>query len=258
MARIDATYYSDVLGMSRTMSVIFPQRSTRTMDVEPLDDGSFPVLYLLHGLSDDHSAWTRYTSIERYVEKKNLVVIMPSADRSFYTDMVQGGRYFTHIAEELPRICRSMFHITNNREYTFVAGLSMGGYGAFKLAMTLPDRYAAAASLSGALDLRAGERGWENFPGEAHLVFGDEASFAGSANDLMQLASDLAESTGPRPKMYAWCGTEDFLHESNLSFRRHAEELGLELLYEEGPGNHQWLYWDRGIQRVLEWLPLHR
>ena len=82
----------------------------------------------------------------------NLIVIMPGAERSFYADMEHGYKYWTYISEELPSIMKSFFPISDKREDTFVAGLSMGGYGAMKLAFNHPERYAAAASLSSAVD----------------------------------------------------------------------------------------------------------
>jgi putative tributyrin esterase len=64
----------------------------------------------------------------------------------------------------------------------------------------------------------------------------------------------VAKSKGPQPRLYQWCGTEDFLYQDNLVFRDHDARLGLGLTYEEGPGTHEWQYWDTQIQRVLEWL----
>ena len=182
---------------------------------------------------------------------------MPAVHRSFYTDMAAGSRYWTFVSEELPEIVRNFFPLSDLREDNFVAGLSMGGYGAFKMALGKPEKFAAAASLSGALDLavsiqRIGgmERAeWEN-------IFGDPDKIADSTNDLRFLARSIIESGRPRPKLYQWCGTEDFLYQGNLKFREYAKELNLDLTYEEGPGSHEWSYWDRMIQRVLQWLPL--
>jgi S-formylglutathione hydrolase FrmB len=135
----------------------------------------------------------------------------------------------------------------------------MGGYGAFKLALRCPEKFAAAASLSGALDMagqaKAAEKEWRT---ELERVFGDLGALAGNDNDLLHLAAKIARSTGPRPALYQWCGTGDFLYQDNLRFRDHARRVGLALTYEEGPGTHEWSYWDRQIQRVLEWLPLKR
>ena len=111
------------------------------------------MLYLLHGLSDDHTAWLRYTSVERYAAAAGLAVVMPAVNRSFYANEASGGRYWDYVAEELPQIVGNFFRVSQDPADTYVAGLSMGGYGAMKLALTHPDRFAAAATLSGALDL---------------------------------------------------------------------------------------------------------
>jgi S-formylglutathione hydrolase FrmB len=216
--------------------------------------GKHPTLYLLHGLSDDHTIWLRRTSIERYVAPLGLAVVMPAVHRSYYTDMKSGGNYWTFVSEELPEIARSFFPLSDRREHNFAAGLSMGGYGAFKLALRRPDAFAAAASLSGALNAARHSR---LQPSETERIFGgkDELGRSGE-NDLFELASAIAQSDGPKPKLFQCCGTEDFLYDDNIKFRDHAHSLGLDLYYEEGPGAHEWGYWDRHIQRVLEWLPL--
>ena len=112
-------------------------------------DGPPPLLYLLHGLSDDHTAWHRYTAIGRYAETAGLAVVMPAVHRSFYANEAHGHRYWDFVSEELPAVVHEFLRVTDRPEETFVAGLSMGGYGALKLALTHPERYAAAASLSG-------------------------------------------------------------------------------------------------------------
>ena len=109
----------------------------------------------LHGHADDHTSWQRFTSIERYAEGLNLAVVMPAVHLSFYNDMAHGGKYWQFISEEVPAVVRDLFPLSSERKDNFVAGLSMGGYGAYKLASTYPERFAAAASLSGALDIRA-------------------------------------------------------------------------------------------------------
>lgn len=249
MAYLECNFMAESIGMASTMNVLVPER-------EPPSEG-WACLYLLHGLSDDHSMWQRRTSIERYVAQLDLVVVMPCVHRSFYTNMVSGYRYWDFISEELPRIVGNLFHVSGVREKTFAAGLSMGGYGAFKLALAHPDRYMAAASLSGALDLIS-HKPEDDSPiaRDVELVFGCNENIPGSKHDLMTCAGDLAATSGPKPALYQCCGTDDFLYEGNVRFRHHAEDLGLPLTYEEGPGDHNWEYWGRQIRRVLEWLPL--
>ncbi len=113
------------------------------------------MLYLLHGMSDDHTAWLRYTSIERYAARHGLAVVMPAVGRSFYANEAHGHPYWDFLSEELPAVVGRFLRVSDRREDTFVAGLSMGGYGAFKWALRQPERFAAAASLSGALDVVA-------------------------------------------------------------------------------------------------------
>jgi len=247
MALIQCDFFSETLQFGASMNVILPQPAQTR----------YPVLYLLHGLSDDHTTWLRRTSIERYADALGLAVVMPAVHRSFYADMAHGNRYWTFVSQELPALARGFFPLSQRREETFAAGLSMGGYGAFKLALSFPERFAAAASLSGALDqagaMQQVEPAWR---AEMETVYGDLSQVAGSANDVMHLARQLARSAGPRPRLYQCCGTEDFLYDQNLRFRDQARALGLDLTYEEGPGGHDWGYWDRMIQRVLAWLPL--
>jgi S-formylglutathione hydrolase FrmB len=260
VALIHCDFYSEALRLCTSVCVVLPQPPG------PLDWTSapparkYPVLWLLHGLSDDHTIWQRRTSIERYVNSTDLAVVMPAVHRSWYTDMAAGNRYWTFISEELPGIMRSLFPLSPRREDNFVAGLSMGGYGAFKLALRHPERYAAAASLSGALGIAYGlaQTPDEAMKAEMKYVFGDLAIVPGSENDTVALAERYSRSTGPQLRLYQCCGTEDFLYDSNVRFRDYARKLGLDLTYEEGPGEHDWGYWDCMIQRVLTWLPLEK
>jgi putative tributyrin esterase len=257
MACIQCHFSSKVLGLSSTMNVILPQPAASGGPGAGGAGGHrFPTLYLLHGLSDDHTIWQRRTSIERYVEGLDLAVVMPAVDRSFYADTRTGQRYWTFVSEELPFLARSFFPLSDAREDNFVAGLSMGGYGAFKLALTHPDRYAAAASLSGALDIVSRARtDEESGTGELRRVFGKVKELEGGPNDLFHLAEQMARRKDLRPALYQWCGTEDFLYADNVCFRKHAKRLKLAVAYEEGPGGHEWACWDRQIQKVLAWLP---
>ena len=256
MAFIDCSFSSEVLGLASSMYVIVPQ--TPMAEAGKRRRG-YPTLWLLHGLSDDHTIWMRRTSIERYVTPLKMAVVMPKIHRSFYTDMVEGGRYWTFLSEELPRVARGLFPLSAAREDNFVAGLSMGGYGAFKWAMRRPECFAAAASLSGALDVSEFPRTRKKNPAflaEMRRIFGPLDRIAGSENDLLTLARRLARSKGPIPALYQWCGTEDYLYQANQTFLTTARRCGLPVTYEESPGAHEWKCWDRQIQRVLEWLPV--
>lgn len=260
MALLHTNFFSDSLGMASSVDVILPETAgTGQIGMASgRTDGLPPCLYLLHGLSDDHTIWQRRTSIERYVAPLGIAVIMPTVHRSFYTDMTSGYAYWTYVSEELPRKVATLFRVSTAREDTFVAGLSMGGYGALKLALRCPDRFAAGASLSGALDMaRRAEAPDEERSRDVELIYGDPASVRGSDNDLFALAERVAALPAEqRPALFQYCGTEDFLYDDNVRFRDQALSLGLPLTYEEEPGSHEWGFWDRWIQRVLAWLPI--
>lgn len=247
MAFIQCNFQSETLAIGASMHVIMPEPAFG----KPADR-DIPVLFLLHGLSDDHTAWTRYTAIERYARNKRLAIVMPAVNRSFYTNMVSGFPYWTFISEELPAKARALFPLSDKREDTFVAGLSMGGYGAFKLGLRCPERFAAAASLSGALDLEGGRQRWAKDFG---FVFGEGAEIPAEDN-VFRLAEQAAASSGPKPKLMQICGTEDYLYEANVRFRDHARSLGLDHVYDEAPGAHNWEFWDKHIQTVIDWLPI--
>lgn len=246
MALLQCEFFSESLEISASMNVILPQGQTRR---------PFQTLYLLHGLSDNHTSWCRQTSIERYAAKHGVAVVMPAVNRSFYADMSHGAKYWTFVSEELPRLARSFFPLSSEREDNFVAGLSMGGYGALKLGLSFPDRYAAAASLSGAVDVS--RLATEGFGGDISYVFSDPAAVKGSSADLFALAERAANTTDV-PMIYQYCGTEDFLYDDNVRFRDHLGKLRIATTYLEEPGTHEWKYWDSQIERVLQWLPLKR
>lgn len=235
------------------MNVILPQvpaaQMTRTRKHQ--------VLWLLHGMSDDHTMWLRRTSIERYADAAGLAVVMPAVALSWYQDMAAGPAYRTFMSEELPQIARSFFPLSEHRKDNFIAGLSMGGYGAFQLALSHPDRFAAAASLSGALDIASNVHSRDlNWQKIVEPAYGDLNKIRGGKSDLLHLAKGVVRSSGPKPALYACCGSEDFLLHNNHAFVAHAKKIGLPLTYEEHPGySHEWGYWDQQIKRVIEWLP---
>lgn len=253
----EVNFFSETVGLLSTMYVLLPQRTMA--DAKTKRTPKYKTLYLLHGHSDDHTAWMRWSSIEKYAEGLNLAVVMPAVHLSFYNDMTYGPAYWQFISEEVPTLVRDMFSLSAKREDNFVAGLSMGGYGAFKMALTNPDRFAAAASLSGAVDIVEVVREEKDDPGnkawqrEMRNVFGDLGKVPGSKHDLFALAKKV--SKGPvRPRLFQCCGTEDGLYPQNVRFRDAARKLKLDLTYEEGPGEHNWAYWDRMIQKALGWM----
>lgn len=217
-------------------------------------DGPWPVYYLLHGLSDDHTVWQRRTRIEWYVRSLPLIVVMPDGYRGFYTDNADGPAYARHMAEELPDFVEKYFPARRDRQGRCVGGLSMGGYGALRLALGWPQRYASANSHSGALmhgSRNAPRPDGPLSPAEFRRIFGDHPE--GTDHDLLALARRAASRRvpSPQPKLLLDCGTDDVLLEDNRQFSTSLRGMGVEHDYREFPGAHDWDYWDAHVRDAL-------
>lgn len=260
MALLNVNFFSEVLGMSMNMDVILPQQTKNQIGMTGArSKGKYPTMYLLHGMSDDHTIWQRRTSIERYVSELGIAVVMPTTHLGWYTDTTFGMDYWTFISDELPKICREFFpNMSDRPEDTLAAGLSMGGYGAWKLALGASDTFGAGASFSGALDIVTSLNSGLNAPSDKDEcywkgIFGDFDKVAGSDNDLFALAEKLKASSKPLPRLFQWCGTEDFLYLENLNAEAKMKSLGYPLTVNYSSGDHQWCYWDEQVQKALKW-----
>jgi len=253
MALFRIDHSSQSVGVNLPLNLILPNPAA--LQEKPLS--SFNILFLLHGLSDDASAWQRYTNIEALARYQELVVVMPSAGRSFYADMDNGQAYFSYLTEELPEYLHNVFQLEMKREQMLVAGLSMGGYGAFKLAFLRPDMFRAACSLSGALlntkllrepqteeDLRWGH--------EMGLIFGGMDKLPGSINDPAFWISQGAGDPEGLPSLHMACGLQDELLPVNRWFYKAASSAGLDIHYVESKGAHEWLFWGEQLKRWLQ------
>ena len=221
----------------------------------------YQTLYLLHGSYGDYLDWCRLTGIERYAQEHCVAVVMPSAENSSYVDMACGEKYLTYITRELPEFLGKLFPLSPRREDTFIAGLSMGGYGAFRCALEHPGAYGAAASLSGGLDMPMlqnsdGPHVKKMPPAYRAAVFQNPRKLAGTRDDLPVLLKERLAEGATLPELYMSCGTEDFIYPANESFYEAATAMGARLTYERFPGVHDWNYWDAHIRDVLSWLPL--
>lgn len=241
MALCELHYRSSALEKHTAACVILPE--------DPGLSPPFPVMYLLHGLSDDYTIWQRRTSIERYVEGLPLIVVMPDGGRGFYTDAVAGYRYEAAILNDLIPFIDRVFPTIANRSGRCIGGLSMGGYGAVRLALRRPDMFCSAVSHSGALSF-----GHVTIPAEDpraeefRRILGDDS--AGGPNDLFALAEKVDRAIMPALRLD--CGTEDFLLEHNRAFHAHLTTLGIPHEYEEFPGAHEWSYWDLHVREAIE------
>lgn len=251
MALVSLHFFSETLGMQSEAYVILPQNHSRgEIGVSnKTDSEKYKVLYLLHGLSDDHTIWMRRTSIERYAGDYGICVVMPCGHRSFYTDMKYGADYYTYITKELPARITEFFNVSDKREDTFIAGLSMGGYGALKAALREPDKYAKAAGLSAVCDIN------EFCQATTKLgisIFGETLS-APDEDDLFKLVS-YHKDDGVKPDIYIGIGRQDGLYEQNQIFKQFLSENNYNVTYRESDGAHNWDFWDEYIKYVLQWM----
>jgi S-formylglutathione hydrolase FrmB len=258
MALFHSHFFSEALGMQVSAEVVIPQAAS-SLEIgvgSAAARKTWPCLWLLHGLSDDHTIWLPRTSIERYASEMGVAVVMPNCERGFYTDMAYGQAWWTYLSEELPALMRGFFPLSERREDNAVAGLSMGGYGAAKWLLRKPEAFIGGVSLSGVMDIVEELRMAQTNPrGELlhetlGLVFGDR-NVAGSPDDLFAL---VAQHGTKGPPLLQICGTEDFLYADNLRFRDHVLAHHYPLTYRELPGAHTWGFWDQEIQTSLDWL----
>lgn len=253
MALFRIDHSSKAAGVNLPLNLILPNPAA----VEEKELSSFNILFLLHGLSDDASAWQRYTNIETLARNQELVVVMPSVGRSFYADMDNGQAYFSYLTDELPDYLRKTFRLEMAREQMLVAGLSMGGYGAFKLAFLRPEMFRAACSLSGALintqffipSHSEDEIKWQH---EMDLIFGGLEKFPGSLNDPATWIRMGAADPARLPSLHMACGLQDALLPANRWFHQTARAAGLDVHYVEAEGAHEWLFWGEHLKRWLQ------
>jgi putative tributyrin esterase len=251
MAFLKCDFFSQTLGISTHMNVIIPTNYTKKLKT----------LYLLHGYSNSYNIWQEQTSIVRYAEKYNLAVIMPDFQKSFYTNFEKvefGYKYWDFLSTELLEISQNLFNLSDERSDNFVAGISMGGFGAFKLALNHPEKFAFAASLSGALDIFTLVEFFKNRTNESKMILGDSFNLKETQNDLFHVSTNLNTSNLDKPKLYQYCGTKDFLYSQNIAFKNHLERLNYDLTFCEDSGNHSWDFWDEKLKDLLEWLPLEK
>jgi putative tributyrin esterase len=248
MALIRIDHVPETVGLNLPLNIIIPN---------PGQMGGIPVsqrkvLYLLHGLSDDASAWQRYTSIEPIANEYGLIVVMPSVGRSFYTDMASGQNYFSYLTRELPQYLADVFGLSPRRENTFIAGNSMGGYGAIKAALLHPEFYSAAASFSGVLSLeilKLDPSDWRRK--EFSLLFGPLDQLVGGEHDPAVWLKRAAHNPSAVPNLFIYVGRQEDIYPLSGYFHAACQSLGVKSEYHEEDGQHNWFLWDRQIRQFL-------
>lgn len=257
MSLINASVFSKVLQTTVGVNIITPYSSLLDKS-----KGEPCVLYLLHGLFGSQYAWLTASNIARYAKEHNIVIVMPDLNNTFYVNSSAHIKYLDFTAYELIEYIESTFRVSDKREDNFICGISMGGYGAYRIAFERCDKFSAAISLSGALDLATLSReNIDNIPdifddvivNTLKLNFGEKGVEENTENDLLYLAKK-ADTKKQKPSFFQYCGKQDYLYENNLNFKKCMESLNFDYKYFESDGFHDWDFWDDKIKHVLKEL----
>ena len=275
MAVLKMNFLSKYLGMQTNITVCLPSFAFRdAFNNKPdfyVPGIKFQALYLLHGGSGDDADYVNFTSITRYADEHRIAVVMPCNYNHFYTDDPNGPRYWKYISEELPQICQTLFPLSAKREDNFVAGLSMGGFGAMKMGIMKCEQYAAALCMSGSA---INPDKIKEFPGrrarigtddpdimpriQLESIFGNLDQFKGSPEDVYHQAGLNVKLGKKLPKFYLTVGDQDFARQHLEDANQHLTALGYETFFELVPGyGHEWDFWDLTLRKALDhWLPI--
>ncbi len=244
MASITLSFHSEAL-----------ERTVPLRALVPLEDAPrvpMPAMYLLHGLYGSEQDWFQYTRVMLWARAKGLAVFCPAGENGFYVNQADTGEaYMRYVGEELPAFTRRLFPLSSRREDTFIAGLSMGGYGALNAGLTYPETFGKVAALSAALRpwkrMDKPQGGCVQRPAYARALFGQDTE----PWDTLTLARQCGARA---PELWLSCGAQDDLLEENIALVDGLRQAGIPAYFDQPPGAHNWDFWDREIQRVIDWL----
>ena len=244
MAWISINFESKALGMPVMTNVLMPQGR-----------GGYKTLYLLHGAGGDYASWLLKSRVADYAEGKNIAVVMPSGNNKCYVNNRYGKDYFTFLTEELIEKCETWFDLSPKKEDRFIAGMSMGGYGAYKWGLTCPEKFAAIGGVAGSYHAEYRYQGKVNTVSTlCEALYGDPPAITPEVHDVFTLLKNRKEEGRDIPRLYTCCGTEDRRHQDSVDLKEFADQLGVPLLFEEGPGRHDDIFFDEYIQKILDWM----
>lgn len=241
MARMTCNFISYVLKRAVDITVIIPTTTIpESLMMDPKQkpthriEEKYPVLYLLHGYGNNHATWAGYSRIELYAEENNMAVVMLSAENKAYSNVSEEDHYYDFLSDELPEFIASMFPVSTRKEDTYMAGLSMGGYGTLVHGLTHPERFQAIGSFSGAVSMLNGKEG---------------------TYDVMNIIKYLLETKQSFPHMYIACGKKDFLYDANVQLTKYLKNNDVPVTVDFVEDyTHEWRFWDMEVERFLDWL----
>lgn len=217
-------------------------------------------LILLHGLTGTDTDWLFGGLAQEMAIQFNLNIFMPTAGNTFYLDKgYAGANWGEYIGSELPAFIKKTLCVNMKRENTMIGGLSMGGYGAIHTALAYPETFGACIALSSALIIHEYAKDDFKDPGEmppemVKDIFGDQTTVELSDKNPEVQYLKLKKAGAKIPKIYFACGTEDFLIEHNREFAAFLKEQNADFIFEEGPGIHNWVFWNQYLEKGLDRL----
>lgn len=223
----------------------------------------FSTIYLLHGILGSEQDWVAGTRVQRWAEEKGFCVVMPAGENMFYLDQESShSLYGEFIGEELPELMEKTFPLSHRRENRYIAGLSMGGYGALRNGLKYHENFSRIGAFSAALsivnaDQRTNDASlpWLERRDYAEAVLGDLPSVIESDRNPAWILRQIAAAGEDVPTIYMSCGIKDSLYPVNVQFRNQFKRDGASVTWDEGPFGHEWDFWDQQILHFMDWLP---
>ena len=263
MAHLQVNFMSESLMRTVTIHVILPTDKLVPPGAPQPPAGPYKTLYLLNGVMGNHTDWCNATNIQVLAEELNLAVVMPGGENRFYLDFEPTHElYGEFVGRELVEATRKMFPLSHKREDTFIAGVSMGGYGALRNGLKYHENFGYIGGLSAAMVLYDLKQRTDDHPmflerrSYAETIFGDFDQVMESDKNPLWLAKQCKESGAELPKIFLKIGTEDFLYQTNLRLADDFRALDVPVDFFTAPGAHEWGFWQQTIKDFLAWLPL--
>jgi putative tributyrin esterase len=215
----------------------------------------YTTVYLLHGFGGDHTDWIERSGLVRYASEHKFLFIVPDGHNSWYTNSADKKKnYEDYILNELIPHVERKYRTLTSRHGRVIAGLSMGGYGAIKLALKYPARFILAGSFSGAFYVPLGSRPDNKDISESlKETFGQQRSEQWTRNDPFALL-DSIKAVNTLPYLYIATGKDDALArivDNNRKLVEKFRERGVLYEYHESSGGHNWQYWDKELKNFL-------
>ncbi len=230
----------------------------------------YPVVYLLHGYTDDNTGWLQFGEINRYADKAiadgtipPMIIVMPNGDSSWYINSYDGAeKYEDFFVKEFMPYIEKNYHIKAEKKYRGIAGLSMGGYGTLIYSLKYPELFAAAAPLSAAVFdddavVSSPESNWTRTFGQLYgreLKGKDRLSKSWYENSVLKIVETKSADDLKKVRYWIDCGDDDFLTKGNCLLHIALSEKRVPHEYRVRDGAHNWTYWRTGITDALKFI----